>query len=86
VRRQKAWSGYDTLVRDLLGWALTPEQAFEGATQRPSSTCLQKDATGTIVSCSGVGGYQYLRAADGRVIILSDYQNHTLARDGSITG
>jgi hypothetical protein len=65
--------------RDNLGWALGPEQAFDGVIQSPWSTCRHRDLnTRAVVNCSGVdGNHTYLRTADGRLILLTGFLNHT---------
>lgn len=69
----KVWRSYP-VVREGLGWALGPEQAFEGAYQRSWKTCLIQNADGSFRSCSGPGyDFQYLRAAEGRLISLAAY-------------
>lgn len=69
----KVWRSWPE-VRDGLGWAVTPEQAFDGVYQRGWKTCLLQNTDGSYRSCSGpANDFQYLRAADGRVIRLTQF-------------
>ena len=69
----KVWRSWPE-VRAGLGWALAPEQAFDGVYQRGWKTCLLQNHDGAYRSCSGPSNdFQYLRAADGRVIRLTQF-------------
>ena len=72
----KVWRASE---RDNLGWAVAPEQAFDGVMQRPWITCRHRDmSTGALVNCSSAdANHTYLRAADGRLILLTGFLNHT---------
>jgi hypothetical protein len=72
----KVWR---TSEQNNLGWALSPEQGFQAVVQRPWVTCRHRDmSTGAIVNCSGAdGNHTYLQAADGRLILLIGFLNHT---------
>jgi len=62
-----------------LGWALSPEQGFQAVVQRPWVTCRHRDlSSGAIVNCSGAdANHTYLQAADGRLMLLTGFLNHT---------
>ncbi len=69
----KVWRNWPE-VRDGLGWALASEQAFDGVYQRAWKTCLLQNNDGSFRSCSGPSNdFQYLRAADDRVIRLTAF-------------
>jgi hypothetical protein len=69
----KVWRNWPH-VRAGLGWALAPEQAFNGVYQRGWKTCLLQNADGSFRSCSAPSNdFQYLRASDGRVIRLTQF-------------
>jgi len=69
----KVWRSWPE-VRAGLGWAIAPEQAFDGVYQRGWKTCLLQNHDGSYRSCSGPSNdFQYLRAADGRVIRLTQF-------------
>ncbi|HET7090937.1 MAG TPA: hypothetical protein VFL17_20085, partial [Anaerolineae bacterium] len=69
----KVWRSVEW-VRDGLGWALAPEQAFNAVFQRPWQTCLRQNVDGSIESCSGPNdAVQYLRAVDGRLIRMAGF-------------
>ena len=61
-------------VRNGLGWAMAPEQAFDGVYQRGWQTCLLHNSDGSVRSCSGPSNdVQYLRAVDGRIMRLRSF-------------
>jgi hypothetical protein len=60
----------DQVVRDKLGWALSPEQAFTSAVQREWVTCVMRQ------ECSDITPYDYIRLSDGRTVKLGTNLSH----------
>ena len=69
----KVWRTWPD-VRNGLGWAIAPEQVFDGIYQRGWKTCLLQNNDSSVRSCSGPSNdFQYLRAADERIIRLLSF-------------
>jgi hypothetical protein len=71
------WNSTTSTVREALGWALAPAQAFQAVSQRPWLTGLGPGEDGTWHNWGKPDpDYQYVRLSDGRVIFVSLYARH----------